>query len=313
MPLNASTVAILLKYDINTRNRTAMQKDALTRILCNTLNIRAYTVQSLAAVREITAVHDTDPVSSLILGRAVNAAALLSSSLKPESHQNLSVKFTGTGIIKEINVQADAQGNLRAYISHNMEAAESPDHEPSSLIENGFLTVTKDIGLKEPYRHVSPLRYGDIARDIVYYLTSSEQVPSAMILGVSSDDAEGISASGGILIQTFPETPPESTAIIEKNIERLDTPLGDYLISGNDINSYLAEILGGEPCEVIDTMSLRFACRCSHDLTKNIIMSIPSEELIAMANEDKGAQVVCTFCRKEYSFGENELRELIRQ
>ena len=290
-----------------------MQEDSLSRILCNDLNIRAYTVQSITTVREITAVHETDPVSSLILGRAVNATALLSSSLKPGSHQNLSVKFTGTGIIKEINVQADAKGNIRAYISHNISVLEFPDHEPSSLIENGFLTVTRDIGLKEPYHHVSPLRYGDIARDIVYYLTSSEQVPSAMILGVSSDDTEGITASSGILIQTFPETPPESTALIEKNIERLDTPLGEYLKSGNDIFSYLSEIVGGAQYMVIDTTPLRFACRCSHDLTRSIIMSIPSEDLIAMANEDKGAEVVCTFCKKAYTFGENDLRELIRQ
>ena len=290
-----------------------MQEDTLSRILCDELNIRAYTVQTITAVGEITALHETDPVSSLILGRAVNAAALLSSSLKPGSHQNLSVKFTGSGIIKEINVQADAEGNLRAYISHNISVADSPDHEPSSLIENGFLTVTKDIGLKEPYHHVSPLRYGDIARDIVYYLTSSEQVPSAMILGVSSDDTKGITASSGILIQTFPETPPESTAIIEKNIDRLDMPLSDYLKTGKDVCSYLSEILGGAPFTIIDTTPLRFACRCSHDITRSIIMSIPSEDLIAMANEDKGAEVVCTFCRKAYTFGENELRELIRQ
>jgi molecular chaperone Hsp33 len=287
----------------------------LTRVICESLNLRAYTATTLSAVREITALHGTSPNATVALGRTITAAALLSATLKPDSNQSLLLKIEGSGPIREIHAQADARGNIRGYAANP-----APDLEEdlggisfSRTIGAGFLTVRRDIGLKDPYTSVIPLHAGEVAGDVAYYLTASEQIPSALIIALTMETDASISSSGGILIQTFPGTPEEVIGRVEQAIYTMKTDLGTSLSHGIGITDVLEDIFGREPFTVIETRPIRAVCRCSREIVRAALQHVGSEELADMMEKDGGAEVVCTFCTKKYRFDDRDLADIIQE
>jgi molecular chaperone Hsp33 len=290
-----------------------MNKDKITRIICEELNLRAYTAETSDLVREITGLHNTTPNATTALGRSITATALLSATLKPDSDQNITLKFSGSGPIHEIHVQGDARGNIRGY-------AENPDVDMreeigkisfSRTIGAGFLTVTKDLGLKEPYSSVMPLHKGEVAGDVAYYLTTSEQIPSALLIALNLGKNGSIGSSGGILIQTYPETEDSVISRLEERIMGAGDSLTDALERGDDIIGYLSELFDNHALKVLSEYKLQHSCRCSYGLIKSVLHNLHTEELEDMIRKDGGTEVTCSFCRKEYRFSENELREMI--
>lgn len=290
-----------------------MATDMVTRLICNELNLRAYTAVTLNTVNEIIRIHNPTPNGAYALARVITAAALMSATLKPESEQNLTVKFSGSGPAKEIYAQTDASGNMRAYIANpNVDLDEDIGKISfSRTIGAGFLTITKDIGLKEPYSGVTPIEFGEVAADIAYYLTLSEQSPSAVIIGINMNDNFEIYSAGGILIQTFPDTKEEAIIRIEDNIKNAGESLADFIAKGEPILSYLDKIFDGKKTEITGAYPLAPNCRCSRELTGKILESLSIHDLEEMINHDKGAEISCTFCRKAYHFSETELQGMI--
>jgi len=287
--------------------------DMVSRIYCESLKLRAYTVVTKETASGITSVHKTTPNATLALGRTINAAALIAATLKPESGQSVLVKFSGEGPVREVHVQCDAFGNVRGYIANP-----SPDITDSigtlsfsKAIGAGFLTIIKDLGMKEPYSSITPLMYGEVAADLAYHLTTSEQVPSAVILGLNIDTEGGISSSGGILIQTFPDTEPEVIAKIENNIKSMPATLGDLLENGGNIHNIVTGLFDNHRTEILSSGPVKHQCRCSHEMLLGLMKTVHRDELMDMIETDKGATVTCTFCRREYVFTEDELKTLI--
>jgi len=287
--------------------------DIISRIYCKELSLRAYTVTTKSVAQKIVKLHNTTPNATMALGRSINAAALLGATLKPMSDQNILLKFSGSGPIKEIHVQADAKGNIRGYAANpNVDITDSLDHLSfSRTIGAGLLTVIKDTGMNEPYSSVTPLLYGEAAADLAYYLTASEQIPSAVILGLNLNSNGDIVSSGGILIQTFPDTPVTAIERIEANINSMATPLGTLLEQGSDIYSVLSELFDNSGMEILSTTPLKHACSCSRETLLKIFKGINKEELKDMIEKDNGAEVTCTFCMKKYRFTGTELEILL--
>jgi molecular chaperone Hsp33 len=292
-----------------------MKKDKLTRIICEDLNLRAYTAQTLNTVRTITGLHNTSPNATAALGRTITATVLLSATLKPDSHQNITVRFSGSGPIHEIHVQADAMGHVRGYV-------ENPDVDLtedigkisfSRTIGAGFLTVSKDLEMKEPYKSVIPLQKGEVAADIAYYLTSSEQIPSALLIALNIEPDSSISVSGGILIQTFPETPDNVIERIEHNIMNSEETLTDHMNGGKDIVSYLSRLFDNHALTVLSEHAVRHSCRCSRRLILSTLQYISNEQLLDMIEKDRGAEIICSFCKKKYIYSEDDLRKMLTQ
>lgn len=290
-----------------------MSEDHLIRMTLPRLNLRAYAVNTLETARSICDAHNTTPNATSALGKSVSAAALLSASLQLDSDQSLSYKIQGSGPLAEIQVQADAKGNIRGYVKRPRidEEIDLGRIDFSKAIGAGLLTVTKDLGLREPYTGVTHLVRGELAIDTAYYLTSSEQIPSAVVLALNFNADGGIAASGGILIQTFPDTPEASIAFVESKLASPHRALGEALIAGEKLDEYLSSILEDTAVEVTLTSPLRHRCRCSHELIKSIFRTIDPSDLADMREKDKGAHVECTFCGKSYHFTEEEIADVL--
>ncbi|MBN1501701.1 MAG: Hsp33 family molecular chaperone HslO [Spirochaetes bacterium] len=289
--------------------------DGMQTIISPSFNVRIYAAETLNTVKEITKIHETTPNATAALGQAINAAALLGAALKPESTQNLTLRIQGSGPLKEVFVQIDAAGNLRAFTANPQIDINNPMPRISfsDAIGAGMISISKDLGLKEPYSSVSPIIKGELAEDIAYYLTKSEQIPSAVIIGFKLGTDGEIKASGGILIQTFPDTPESSIASIEQNISGLKKTLSESLAEGEDITDFIKDLLGNSPVEIISRTDIRHKCRCSTDLLRNVIKTLPKTDISEMIEKEHGTEIDCTFCRKTYKFGEHDLRDILEE
>lgn len=286
--------------------------DMISRIYCADLKLRAYTVTSPATAKEITSIHKTTPNATVALGRTVNAASLLSATLKPETNQSILLKFSGEGPLKEVHVQADAFGNIRGYVANPSIDATDPIGRISfsKAIGAGLLTVIKDIGMKDPYNSVTPILYGEIAKDLAYYLVTSEQIPSAVIIGLNLDHDGEITSSGGILIQTFPDTDESVIGMVEENIANMKKNLGDRLEAGENIYEIVQELFNNSHIEIMSATPLTHKCRCTHETLLRLMKTLEKSDIDEMIEKDGGASVTCTFCRKEYTFTPDELKGL---
>ncbi|MCL2026066.1 MAG: Hsp33 family molecular chaperone HslO [Leptospirales bacterium] len=282
--------------------------DAISRLICDELKLRVYTVTSVGVVKKLCKIHNTSPTASRALGGTINAALLAGASLKPGSAQSVSVKFSGNGPLQSVQAQVDAKGNVRGYVSN-------PDIDEltfSKAIGAGFLSIERDLNLKNPYTSLLPLVYGNIAADMSYFFTSSEQIPSAMILALEMNDKE-ITASGGILIQTFPDTPESSIALAENSIQNMKKSLGQSLFEGADIAGIASSLLGNFPLTEAGKTEIQLRCRCSKDMLTETIKGFHREEITQMIEEDRGAEIVCSFCKNIYRFNEDELTEIMNK
>lgn len=287
--------------------------DTLTRYLCEGLELRAYTATTLATARRIASLHGTTPNATVAMGRTITATALLSATLKPLSDQSLLLRIEGSGPIREIHVQVDARGNIRAYAGNPRpdDTGEMDSISFSKSIGAGLLTIRRETGTGEPYSSVIHLEAGDIAADVARYLTLSEQVPSALILGLTLGNDGDIASSGGILIQTLPDTPETSITAVENAIASMERPLGECLRDGEPIESFLAAIFGGEALTFLGSQPLKASCRCSRKLILGILARVNNDELKEMRERDDGAEVTCAFCANRYRFSGEELEKLI--
>jgi molecular chaperone Hsp33 len=284
--------------------------DYLVRIITESDNIRALACVTTGLADEARRRHATFPTASAALGRALTAGTLMGAMLK--TGQRVAMKFEGNGPLRKILVEADSNGAIRGYVGvpevHLMTHDGKLD-VGRAIGKAGFLTVTKDLGLKEPYRGMVQLLSGEIAEDLALYLTESEQTPSAVGLGVFVEPDNRISAAGGFLIQSLP---PAEEAIIDRLMERIDgmPPITRLLQEGSSPEKMLEMLFSGIPYRILEKRSLAFQCSCGREKIERALISIGAAEISDMMEKDGKAEATCEFCRESYHFSLKELDRL---
>jgi molecular chaperone Hsp33 len=273
--------------------------------------VRAFAVRTTDTMREIQQRLDTWPIVTAAVGRTVSAAAMMGAMLKGD--ERLTIVVRGNGPAGQIVADANAKGEVRGYVQnphvHYSEKNEAGKLDVRRVVgTEGSVTVTKDLGLKEPYQGTSPIVSGEIGEDITYYLTVSEQVPSAVGVGVLVNDDNTVKASGGFIIQLMPNTPED---VIEKLESRLASirPVSQMIDEGLTPEDILHEVLGTDFTELAK-QDVVFNCHCSLDRVKRALISLGEEELTAMIDEQGEAEVTCHFCNEKYKFSKEDLEHL---
>ena len=285
------------------------------------------TVRCMAAVTtnlvaEAARRHATSPTVTAALGRTLTGTLLLGSSLK--ELDRLTVQIMGDGPIGNITAEANAQGQVRGYVS-NPDAHAPLNHngkfDVRGVVGSGMFYVTRESGYevglyREPYRGSVPLVSGEIGEDFAYYLTKSEQIPSAVMLGVllraSQPDAAFVSAAGGLMIQIMPGADEQTVAAIERSVSQ--TPQTTTMIrEGARPADLLRTALGPLEFEMLDEKQVSFACPCSYERAVSLISSIDRAEVESMLREDRGAVMTCHFCNETYRMGEATLESILQR
>lgn len=285
--------------------------DHIIRAISNSGGIRILVCTAAQLTREVCALQSASATASIALGRGLAGGALMGALLKQD--QRVALKFEGNGPLQRLIIEADSDGAVRASAANP--AAEAAPlngrwNVPGIIGKAGFLTVSKDLGLgREPYQGMVQLCSSEIGDDLAYYLTDSEQVPSAVGLGAALAESGIISACGGFLVQALPKADPEEIDAIMTNISALP-PLTSLLSAGGPAE-ILGQLVGSLAFTLLETRNIFFRCGCSRDKVERALLTLPCSDLRDMLEREKNTEVTCEFCRQVYGFDQTELERLL--
>lgn len=287
-------------------------KDYLVRALGFSGNIRAYAARTTLTVGEAQKRHNSWPTATAALGRTLTAGVMMGAMLKGDD--KLTVKVQGNGPAGAIIVDANAKGEVRGFIANpqtHLELNAQGKLDVRGVVgTEGFITVVKDLGLREMFSGQTPIVSGEIAEDFTYYFASSEQVPSSVGLGVLVNPDNTVLASGGFIIQVMPNCDDETITFIEQHLQTIE-PVSKMIEKGYTPEQILYTLLGEENVQILDTMPVQFKCQCSKERFGSAIMGLGVQEIKEMIEEDGGAETQCHFCMEKYYFTSEELQSLI--
>lgn len=286
-------------------------KDYIVRATAGGGSIRAFCATTRELVEEARIAHNTSPVVTAALGRLLSAGAIMGSMLKGDDL--LTLQLRGIGPMKGITVTADANANVKGYpmVADVCIPANSKGKlDVGGAIGEGMLSVIKDLGLKDPYVGQVELVTGEIAEDLAYYFTTSEQVPSAVSLGVLMNKDNTVKRAGGLIIQVLPGASDEMIDIVEGRLGAFAS-MTSLLDEGNTPEDILNLVLGDCGLNILDIIPTKFECNCDKKRVEKVIISLGKKELTNIINEDKPIEVKCQFCNKAYSFEVEELKTLL--
>jgi molecular chaperone Hsp33 len=302
-----------------TRNGGA---DTLVRATAADGLIRCMAAVTTNTVAEAARRHQTSHTVAAALGRTLTGALLLGAGQK--EFDRLTVQVECDGPVGGITAEANARGGVRGYV-RNPEADVplnvNGKFDVSAVVGSGMFNVTYESGFRiglyrEPYRGAVPILSGEIGEDFAYYLAKSEQIPSAVMLGVLVRARESgetfIEAAGGLMIQVMPGADSATVAAIESSVGR--TPHTTALIrEGARPVDLLRTALGDVPFEILEERGVGFECTCSYERAVSLVSSIEKSELESMLREDKGAALTCHFCNETYRIDEPSLAEMVEK
>lgn len=287
-------------------------KDYLVKALAYDDKVRAYATITTETIEEARRRHDTLPTASDALGRSMTAGVMLGAMLKGED--TITVKIDGRGPIGTILVDANAEGEVRGYVSHpqtHFDLNEQGNLDVQRAVgTDGLLTVSKDVGLQQPFVGQIPLVTGEIGEDFTSYLFNSEQAASAIGVGVLVNPDHTIQAAGGFIIQLMPGAEEEIIGEIEERLKVI-APISSMIAEGMTPEQMLEQILGAGNVEVLERMPVHFQCQCSRERISNAIISLGNDEIKDMIQTDGQAEANCHFCNETYHFTKENLEELI--
>ena len=286
--------------------------DYLIRVLSDKANVIGLACRTTELASLACRLHGTTPTASAALGRALTGGLLLGALAKPGL--SVGLKFEGNGPLKKILVEADSEGTVRGFVGVpgvDVMIKDGKLHVAGVLGTEGHLTVFKDVGLDEPYQGIVKLRTGEIAEDIAYYFAASEQIPSAVGLGVFVETDGAVSASGGFLGQSLPPSEETTISHLIGNIRKIRS-VTDALREGKIPEDLLGLIFEGIPYKTLEKKGLSFRCTCSRGRIERVLISLGCGELLHIMEETGEAEVTCEFCRATYRFDRSELEQLIR-
>ena len=262
-------------------------------------------------VQRAREIHSCSPTASAALGRTLCAASLMGEMMKEEK-ATLTIRINGGGPIGSVVAVSDSGGNVRGYVGDP--SVDLPLRSDGKLNvgaavgRDGMLTVSRDIGLKEPYIGSTELVSGEIAEDVTAYLLESEQVPSACALGVLVDTDLSIKAAGGFIVQLMPGADEALIGRLEENIFMMDQLT--TILDEDGATAIFDQVLKGFEYHIVGETPVAYRCYCSRDRVEEALRCIDDAQLAEMIAEGKDITVSCQFCDQVYRFSPAQLQEL---
>lgn len=287
--------------------------DYLARGVAADGSFRIFAARTTQTVEEARVRHNCWPVAAAALGRTITAALLMGANLKGEDI--LTVRVLGDGPLGAIIVTANARGEARGYVQEpQVDLPSTPEGKlpVGAAVGKGHLHITRDMGLKEPFTGSVELVSGEIAEDFAHYLTSSEQTPSAVSLGVLVDTDNSVAAAGGLLLQLLPNTSEVVLATLEQNLSQLP-PISSLIKDEKTPEDIIHRVAQGLDIKILETKPLCFCCQCSRERLEDLLVGIGQDEVDSMLKEQGGAEINCHFCAEQYRFGPEDLHRVLQR
>jgi len=263
------------------------------------------------AVEKARVIHDTYPTATAALGRVISGALLLSSLLK--EGQKVVIQVKGDGPLREIVAESDWLCRVRGYVRRPHIHLELRDNkfDVGRAVGSGFLYVIKDLGIRDPYHGSVPLQTGEIAEDLAYYLSVSEQIPAAVSLGVYVDADNRVKASGGFMIHALPGVSDEGIDRLEKRLKQVP-PVSSSILAGYGTEEIMEEAVG-MPVEILERKEVLYYCPCNKQRVMDVIVALGKKDMEEFIQKEETVMIRCRFCGTEYGVTMEEMKELLKE
>ncbi|SHH78084.1 molecular chaperone Hsp33 [Clostridium collagenovorans DSM 3089] len=287
--------------------------DKLIRATAHSGDVRITVAITTEMVNEATKIHGCTPTAAAALGRMLTAGSIMGSMMKSEKDK-LTLKIDGGGEAKGVVVTASSDASVKGFIGNPR--VELPTNEKGKLDvggaigKDGSLIVIRDMGLKEPYVGHSPIYTGEIGDDLAYYYTVSEQIPTAVGVGVLVDVDHSIKASGGLIIQMMPGAPEGLADIITFRLEE-NPPITKLISEGKTVEDILNLYFDDMDLKLYDTVVPQYLCDCKREKVEKALISLGKQELESIHKDGKTESIQCQFCGRKYDFTPEDLLEII--
>ena len=274
--------------------------------------IKMAVITARDTVQRAREIHGCSPTAAAALGRTLCAASMLGEMMK-EERGTLTIRINGGGPVGSIVAVSDSAGYVRGYVTNP--AVDLPLRADGKLDvggavgRDGMLTVSRDIGLKEPYIGSTELVSGEIAEDLTAYLLESEQVPSACALGVLVDTDRSVKAAGGFIVQLMPGAPEELIGKLEDNIFMMDQLT--TILDEDGAETVFDQVLKGLEHHIVGEVPVGYRCYCSRERVAEALRCVERNELEEMIAEGRDCSISCQFCDATYSFTPSDLRAIV--
>ena len=288
--------------------------DYIVRATAANSQIRAFAAVTTDMVETARQNHNTSPVATAALGRLLTGGAMMGAMMKGEKDL-LTLRIHAGGPLQGITVTADSHGNVKGYVGNPdvcIPANSKGKLDVAGAVGVGFMDVIKDMGLKEPYVGQVALQTSEIAEDLTYYFATSEQVPSAVGLGVLMNKDNTVRQAGGFIIQLMPGASEAVISALEEKIKEIHS-ITTLLDVGNTPETILQYILGDLGLEINEKLPAKFTCNCNKSRIEKALISVGKKDIQEMIDDGKPIEVNCHFCNKNYTFDVEELKEILEK
>lgn len=286
--------------------------DYMVRAMAAQGQVRLFAATTKDLTETARKAHQTSPTATAALGRLLTAGVMMGSMLK-SADDRLTLQIRSDGPIGGLLVTADAKGNVKGYVNHpavDLPLKSNGKLDVGRAVGNGQLTVTRDMGLKEPYTGTVQLVSGEIAEDLTYYFAASEQIPSSVGLGVLVNPDGTVRQAGGFILQLLPFAKDAVIDRLEANIQSLPS-VTTMLEQGLTPELILKKLTEGLELEIMDQMPVQFYCDCSRKKVEQVLISTGKKEIASMIADGKPIEVNCQFCGKHFTYTVDELRGIL--
>ena len=287
--------------------------DRIVRAISSDGFVKAAAVCSREMTERARQIHKTLPVGTAALGRTLAAASMMGNALKGEG-ASLTLQIKGGGPLGTVLAVSDPEGNVRGYVSNPGVdlplRADGKLNVGAAVGNEGTLTVIKDLQMKEPYVGTIDLLGGEIAEDVAAYFVESEQIPSACGLGVLVDRDQSVRAAGGYLIQLLPGADEDTIIKVEGGIMAAGS-VSAILDKDPDPENLLRTVMSDFDIRILESSEVAYKCYCSRERVERALISLGTEELEGILNEQGSCQLTCQFCDEVYEFSTEDMQALI--
>ena len=297
--------------DLHPSERMNTIMDEIVRAVTADGFVKLSVITARGIVQRANEIHRCTPTTVAALGRTLCAASLLGDLLK-EDDGTLTIRVSGGGPIGSVIAVSDSGGNVRGMVGDP--SVDLPLRQDGKLDvggavgRDGTLTVSRDIGLKEPYVGSTALVSGEIAEDLAAYLAESEQIAAACALGVLVDTDRSVKAAGGFIVQLMPGAPEELITKLEDNIFFMDQLT--TILDEDGVDAVVHQVLKDMEPEIVERHGAEYRCYCSRDRVADALRGVGTQALDEMIAAGEPVTCSCQFCDAEYVFTPEELKEL---
>lgn len=278
--------------------------------------VRVVAADTTDLVRDALRRHGAAATAGAALGRTLTASLLLSHVLLKDARDRVTVKLKGGGPLGEVIADAGLDGTVRGFA--RWPEVEMPLRQDGKLDVGGAVGRDGEIEVirshapdGDMYASSVALTSGEVAEDVAGFLHGSEQVASAVLLGVSYSAAPGadggtdhgdpsaagrLRRAGGVILQALPGAEDAALTLLEANVNALG-PFTDAL-DRDGLLQVMEELCWGLGLEVLtrEALPLAFRCRCSYERAVDAVAQFSAAERAEMIAEQGGAEVVCHWC-----------------